>query len=377
MKTHQQFLEDFSIKGNPTLEIIGTYIGVEKDIEVHCTICKNSFFTTPHVLLKKSGCPICSNKKVIKGVNSFGDEYPQLVKYFIDTNQAYKYSSGSKKKAILCCPICNQKKEIPFFQLKKEGFNCSFCNTMTYPNKFLRVLLPRLKEVSNIEFEKTYQINQTYIRYDGVFNYLDKIYVIEMNGGQHYINCSYNNYNVNKQREKDILKKNFALNNNFIFIDIDCSVSDFSFIKNNIMNSALSLIIEKSDIDWRSISLQLNDCSLLYDICYDYEHNYLQIQELSKKYQLERHNITKILLQGKTLGLCDYPKTRLKNKTNIIVYDKNKNIVGTYPTPAICADELNKKYNLNFLSNSISHVLNGTQHSHRGFSFVRGETIGE
>jgi len=41
------------------------------------------------------------------------------------------------------------------------------------------------------------------------------------------------------------------------------------------MNSALSLIIEKSDIDWRSISLQLNDCSLLYDICYDYEYNYL------------------------------------------------------------------------------------------------------
>lgn len=376
MKTHEQFLQDFINKGNPNLEIIGNYNGVDKEIQVQCKTYKHLFFTTPHSLLKGSGCPICANKKIIKGINSFGDEYPELVKYFIDKEQAYIYSSGSKQKAILQCPVCLQKKEIPFYKLKEEGFNCSFCNSMTYPNKFLRLFLIQLQGISNIVFEKTYAINKTYIRYDGVFDYDNQTYVIEMNGGQHYIKCGYNNYNIDNQKQKDLIKKQFALDNDYIYVEIDCSKSNFNFIKNNLITSPLFFIIEKSNIDWNKIAIQLNDCSFLYDICYDYENNFYQIQELSDKYQLERHHITKILQQGKELGLCKYPKIKIRNKTSINVYNSNKELIGIYPTPAICAEELNKKYQLNFIANSISHVLAGKQQSHRGFLFIRSDIYG-
>ena len=374
MKTHAQFLKDFEIKGNSNLTIVGQYNGAENDIQVQCKTCQNFFYTHPHTLLKGSNCPFCTNQKIIKGINSFGDYYPDLVKYFVDKNQAYQYSSGSSQLAILQCPICLQVKKIPFSQLKRFGFNCSFCNTMSYPNKFLRLFIQEIKDITNISFEKTFLINNSYIRYDGLFNYNDQTFVIEMNGKQHYKECSYNNYNVNNQIDKDNIKKKFAEEQNFIFIEINCSKSEFNFIKENIINSSLSDYGLLKDINWNNILQNLSDISFLENICNDYEKNFLQIQELSNKYSLDRHQITKYLKQGKEIGLCNsYPRYINKTNDEIKVYNNKKEFIGVFPASNICANELNKIYKLNFTPNGISHVLSGAQKTHRGFFFVRGE----
>ena len=50
---------------------------------------------------------------------------------------------------------------------------------MTYPNKFLRILLSNLPGITNLSFEKSYKINNKIIRYDSFFNYIKNLLSIQ------------------------------------------------------------------------------------------------------------------------------------------------------------------------------------------------------
>lgn len=372
MKTNEQFLKDFLIKGNQNLQICEKYRGCEVPILVRCKVCGLTSKITPHNLLKHAGCGYCSGRKLNKEFNSFGAKHPELLKFFIDKNEAFKYTYGSKVKAKLQCPICQNKFQLPYYILNKQGFNCSFCNTMTYPNKFLRILLSNLPGITNLSFEKSYKINNKIIRYDSFFNYNDKDFIIEINGGQHYKNCSYNQFNVNNQIQKDLFKKQFAQQNNMIYIEIDARKSSFSYIKEQFLNSNLNNYKLLDNVCWNELFIKFNDFSLLKSICQDYEDKLLRVNELSQKYNINRHRISQILQDGKELNLC--PSYKLNNNrqgVRIEAYNAKHELIGSYPSIELCTKKLNQKYNLNFLSNSISHVIRGVQKSHRNFYFKK------
>lgn len=374
-KTHQQFLIDFEKKGNKNLIICGTYEGCEIPLEVKCKECNLTSKMVPHSLLKGCGCPYCAGTAVNPDVNSFAAIHPELLSFLINKEEAYEVTKGSKKKCEIECPICKNHYSMPYYTLHKNGFKCSFCNKMSYPNKFLRILLQNIEGITNLHFEDSYIINNNQkIRYDATFQYNNQHFAIEINGGQHYKNCSYNNYNVITQQNQDAIKKAYALEQNMIYIEIDGRFSNFSYIKNQTLASQLSQFIDLMKLNWDEMNLKLNNSSLLQDICSDYEHNLLRITELAQKYQLNRHSITRYLQTGKELGICpSYQGNTNRQGVRIEAYDSEHNFLGSYPSIAICADELNKKFHLNFLKNSISHVLNGAQKSHRNFYFKRGD----
>lgn len=60
-KTHEEYVEELNVK-NPTVEVIGKYVGSRMKIKHKCLIanCGYEWTATPHDLLAGSGCPKCA-----------------------------------------------------------------------------------------------------------------------------------------------------------------------------------------------------------------------------------------------------------------------------------------------------------------------------
>lgn len=102
-KTHEQFIKDASEK-NPNIKIIGKYNGALSSIRCKCRICDNEFDQFARKVIEGVGCPICANVRIIKGINDIATTNPELLKYFKNPEDAYKYHKGSKAKVIFKCP---------------------------------------------------------------------------------------------------------------------------------------------------------------------------------------------------------------------------------------------------------------------------------
>jgi hypothetical protein len=50
--------------------------------------------------------------------------HPDKVPFFVNTDDAYKYTAGSTKKALFICPICGQTHEMVIKDFIKNGFTC-------------------------------------------------------------------------------------------------------------------------------------------------------------------------------------------------------------------------------------------------------------
>lgn len=368
-KTHEQFLTEFKTKGDSNLTLLGIYTKSTEPILVQCKICGYEYLALPGNLLKGKRCGVCHGQAIKQGYNSFGDLHPELLKYFINKEDAFSHRERSNEKVQLKCPVCNTQYKRSYDYLYKNGFHCAICDaTSSLPNRILRQLLNNIPNISNIEYEKIFYTNNSYIRYDGYFIYNNTQYIIEMQGKQHYINTNYNNYNASNQQYQDKFKQTFAQENNLIYIAIDCKESNFSYIKNNLIKSPLNQLYDLTLINWHNIeekSICTNQTQL---ICEDYETNHSTIIALSKKYQLDRNTITNILKIGKQYGLC--PSYTIKTKRKVKAYDNNHKYIGTYSSCRECAQILNNLYmDIKFNEDGISKVLLNKQITHQGFYF--------
>ena len=80
--------------------------------------------------------------------------HPELLKYFINQEDAFKYTIGSRKKFYFRCPECGKIKStpIPAYNLFFFGFKCEFCkDTSSIPNKFIREVAKQLFELKEID----------------------------------------------------------------------------------------------------------------------------------------------------------------------------------------------------------------------------------
>ena len=55
---------------------------------------------------------------------SIGEENPNLIQYFVNQEDAFKYALYSNKKALLKCPMCGKEREMQIAKLADRGFNC-------------------------------------------------------------------------------------------------------------------------------------------------------------------------------------------------------------------------------------------------------------
>lgn len=262
-----------------------------------------------------NGCACCSRAIIEKGINDISTTHPNLIEYFVDIEDTYKYSHGMRKKVLIKCPDCGFEKEMNINDLTSRGLGCPRCGDgISYPEKFMFNLLTDL----GIDFNKEYSpkwANQK--KYDFYFNLNNNKYLIEMDGLQHKIDSSWST--KENQINNDKLKDKMAKLNKYELIRIDCNKSNVECVKTSICESLISTIFDLSEINWNNIDYRSTK-SLVKQVCdkWNESDGIITTTELGVIFKVHGNTIRAYLKKGNELNLCLYnPKEELiKNGKN-------------------------------------------------------------
>ena len=112
------------------------------------------------------GCPVCRGYLAIEEINTIGDKRPDLLVYFQNKEDAYKYTTGSHSHLNLTCPTCGTPKETTPHILCRQGFFCDKCSDgVSYPEKFMMSFLEQAK----IDFQ--YQLSKKHFEWCDKYKY--------------------------------------------------------------------------------------------------------------------------------------------------------------------------------------------------------------
>lgn len=185
------------------------YINNKTKSIIICPI-HGSFEQTPSYHLKGFGCPKCKTRKsnILEYINKAKIIHNN---YYTYDNSVYE---GSDKYITITCPIHGDFKQRAAGHL--QGFGCFKCNKSKGETKIEKFL---------IEYNISYEIQKYLNGCDNINKLYFDFYLpnhnmcIEYDGQFHYKNIFENN-DVNKQKERDIIKNNFCKKNNIKLIRI-------------------------------------------------------------------------------------------------------------------------------------------------------------
>lgn len=327
-------------------------------------------------LLSKTGCGVCCNQTVVKGINDISTTHPDKIKYFANIEDAYSHSYGSVDYIDAICPLCGEVRHN--FQIKvliKNNYICNKCgNAVPYTERFMYSFLQLL--VGNDNFEKEYTPKwdglgmKRYDFYIPSFNI-----IIETHGRQHYDDKCFEKLSkktLNQEQENDNLKKELALKNDIKqehYIVIDCRESNMEWIRESILKSNLNHIFDLNEIDWEEVNKNSMK-SRTKDVC-DLWNKGLTIKELKLFFKLSSEPILKDLKIGTELGWCNYNAEESKFRANELRKDKKNIIVGinikNYSSIVFDIKEYDK---YGFKKEGIYNALSKRTMCHKDYVFV-------
>lgn len=326
-------------------------------------------------LLKYNNCPVCCNppRIIVKGINDIATTHPEMVEYFVNIEDAYKYSYGSGKKVWLRCPNCGYKKEIRLNNFSKKGFNCPKCEDgISYPEKIMLNVLEQL----NIKY--IYQLTKTNLnwcekyRYDFYFKIDNEEYIIETHGEQHYKENSNWKSTLKNTQQNDLNKYNLAIKNGIKpenYIIIDCRQSELEFIKNSILNSRLNYIFDLNSVDWEEIKKCSTSSNVLI-ACELYNENML-IKDIAKKMNININTVREYLIKGTELNICNYCLHDVFKRSNT---GKKAKKVKCLNTSIVYKTAIEAKNDTNATLSGISKCCNNKQ-QYSGTDPITGEHL--
>lgn len=210
-------------------------------------------FEIPEYMLRKQqeACPLCASTILIKGINDIATLQPELIKFLVNKDDAYNYKAYTTKLLNFKCDICGEEFQVApsFFPL---SLPCGCYSAQSYPNRFIIELFKQLKISFITELRKChFDWCQNY-RYDLYFEYQNNKYIIEMDGGFH---------NNDSTKKRDKIKDKLAQQNGVEVIRIDCDYKSakqrFPYIRDNVINSKLSSILNLEYVDWSLINIKI------------------------------------------------------------------------------------------------------------------------
>ena len=123
-------------ENNENLELLSEFKNMTTKVLLHCKKCNYSWWAKPIDIIKHYGCPCCNGSVCIAGVNDIATTHPYLVKYFVNPEDATKYTAHSNKKVQIQCTDCGHTKIMTISKLTDRGFKCEKCHDkISYPNK--------------------------------------------------------------------------------------------------------------------------------------------------------------------------------------------------------------------------------------------------
>lgn len=292
----------------------------------YCNVDGNEDWILENHLVKGVNCNVCTNQKVMVGVNDIPTTAPWLTDYFQGGyDEAKNYTRSSTKKIFPKCPKCgtlSKQATVIGNIYKMKGIKCRCEDKMSKPNKFIRFFIEEVSKynnISNVEFEYSPKWISP-LRYDCYFILDGKEYIIEMDGGFGHGNNKVHPKSTISGEElvkRDRLKDVKAFNNGIKVIRIDCNYESqdaFEFIKNNIINNNdINKMFCMNEIDWTFINtnIQSNMCKIICDIKNKYP--VLTSTDIAKIVNMDRTNVTKNLKKGSLFGWCNYEVEKEKH----------------------------------------------------------------
>lgn len=325
----------------------------QKAYKVKCIIDGYETIVPEYNLKTGQKCVVCSGKKVFKGVTDMWTTAPHIAKLLKNPKEGFLYTKACNKKVMFKCPICGFEKILCLNDVYRQGFSCSKCSDgITIPNKIIRGVALQLNK--NCLFEYQIKENKKY-KYDCFIPYDKKSIIIEIHGRQHYSKSCFEckgGKTLKEEQENDSSKRELALINQYIYIEINAEKSELEYIKNNIINSDLKKYFDLSNIDWNKVFEYCNN-SLMVSACKHWNDD-MSIIKIANHLKLHRRTIRQYLKNGNTLGLCVYSK-EISEKRRIV----NANINKINTIKVICIDN-------NIIFNSVKEVNNYYQIKNKG-----------
>ncbi len=225
------------------------------------------------------------------------DNYKHLHKYFKNPDDAKNYSRGSDRYIDCICPLCGYEKQVRAHNLFWNGFSCPKCKNKptSYPERFLIGYL----EVKGIDYQYQFKVpnERRYIDF-----YLPELNIaIEAHGEQHYnarVSSKWKD-SFEKSKKSTNIKRKYCMENNINFVELDCSISKYSFISKSINNSILpdieehevTQILEKS-INYRdektvSIIEDIKKGIVFYKISKKHNVDSTHVHNIAERYNLK------------------------------------------------------------------------------------------
>lgn len=317
MITKEQFIKNVRNK-NPKADSIdfnGEFTGINNPINCTCRIDGYSWNPVAYSMYR-NGCPVCANKIIIKGINDLWTTHPHIAKLLTNEEDGYNVTFGVAKKKMFTCPCCGSHVIQAVNEVaKRNRISCKSCDdNISFPNKVMYNLLTQLD--IDFETEKTFDwatnINGNKVKYD--FFIENKNTIIEMHGIQHYLRpVNKKGRKLNQEQENDRFKQEAALNNDINnYIVIDARYSECDYIKENIIKSELSKILNLTNIDWEEVFLKSSE-SFIPQIA-NLWNDGMNITNICSKTHFTRSFIRKCLIKAAYIKLCDYTPTKSINR---------------------------------------------------------------
>ena len=307
---------------NPHREIIKGH-----STKVYDYICLNDKYKSiiKEVDLNRNrGCPVCSGKRIVKGINDLWTTDPKVAKLLKNPEDGYIVSNGSHKKLEFVCPYCHSTViKIVKDVVKYSKVCCNLCSdNKSVPEKFVANILNELKIEYITELSKTtFPWIENY-RYD--FYIPLKNMIIELQGAQHFTD-TFNGKSVKEQQNVDKKKMELAINNSITtYMQIDCSDSSYEFLSMEIMYSAFGVLFDLSNVDLKECYKKSQKSLLIKSV--ELWNSGMLVKDIAKELNLYYGTISGYLKRANSIGLCEYDK-HIAHSRAAISNSKKNNII--------------------------------------------------
>ena len=185
-----------------------------------------------------------------------GVSLPGLIPFLYNEEEKYTKTVGMDKRIKFICSCCGDVFEGVIHTICtrfKNGVEpvCKLCNDgISTPTKYCMALLNQLNIVYKTEGKFKWSKGK---RYDFIFTYNEKLYIVEVHGGQHYAESfsRLGGRKLEEEVENDKLKRKMALDNGVDeYIEVNCKNTSQDYLKEQFLNSFSRHGIHCSDVDY-------------------------------------------------------------------------------------------------------------------------------
>lgn len=311
---------------------------------------------------------------------------PDLLKYFVDKNDALSFVKTDQQQINFKCPQCGFIKSNALATIASHGFVCYKCSSRSigYPNKFMISLLNQLHCNYATEVNRSrlgFEWLENY-RFDFLLDHNQTRYFIEMDGHFHFNDNNMNGRTAEESRAIDMYKDKIAKEHGYKVIRIDCNYKGvenrFTYIKNSVGTSPLINIlnIAPDSIDWKSCDKDALS-NLLHTICQYWNDGIRHAKTIAKLLDRSWSCIHTNLKKGAEIGLCDYDprqasmdalEKQCRDKRQPIRVLMDDHVVGVFPSLNALSRQSMNLFGVFFNPGHLSY-------SHRTGSLCHGYTI--